>query len=119
MLVMQLLHLELITPITLLYGGRDRTPDHSQDWISWFIKANIFNRVLGEYFHSGLDNSASGVQSWLSKMAILAGVSLIEMFDFWMTDRSGDTCLDKLELDVESGKDSSLMLILYYVLIKL
>ena len=56
--------------------------------------------------HSGFD-SASGVQSWLSQMAILTGVSyqeLIEMFDFWITDRAGDsdTCLD--ELGVESEK---------------
>ena len=56
--------------------------------------------------HSGSDNAA-GVQSWLTQMSILTNVpykELINMFDFWMNDRAGDSDASLDELEISSEK---------------
>ena len=55
--------------------------------------------------HSGSD-SAAGVQSWLTQMSVLTDVpyqDLLELIDFWMNDRAGDSdaCLDDLGVETE------------------
>ena len=63
-----------------------------------YTRQTFSTGYLENISHSGSD-SASGVQSWLSQISILTDVpyqELIKMFDFWITDRAGDsdTCLD-------------------------
>ena len=56
--------------------------------------------------HSGGDNAA-GVQSWLTQMSVLTGVSyqeILDMFDFWMNDRAGDSDASLDELGISSAK---------------
>ena len=55
--------------------------------------------------HSGGD-SAAGVEVWLTQMSILTDVpyqELLDMFDFWMNDRAGDSdaSLDELGISPE------------------
>ena len=55
--------------------------------------------------HSGSD-SAAGVQSWLTQMSVLTGVpyeEMLELIDFWMNDRAGDSdaCLDDIGIESE------------------
>ena len=55
--------------------------------------------------HSGEDNAA-GVENWITQMSLLTDVpyqEILDMFDFWMNDRAGDSdaCLDEIGVETE------------------